>query len=232
MDIIGLILLLFTLVSLTKVSQNETTDYITTTTTTTTTIRTTTVPVSCFNPYCKCTAQELVCKDFNSYSQLTFSISNSTYERIVLIPTGQLELNDYLDLSNIRVTPHATLQLWNIKNFAIDSTSPFGRLMFSTTGSRSLIAELVKSSFRFSFQKVSVTSICSSEMNPNATISPLFVNIRTIVWVDTEIAEPICPYIFRNVTFQTFKWKDLNPNSRIVFANTTQVSKNYPHLRF
>lgn len=189
-------------------------------TTTTTTVRTTTVPQPCFNPYCKCTNENLVCEGFNSFDNLGFTQNqNYTFSRVVLKPNGMLPLNDHLDFSGLTITGLASLQLWRIQSITLGSNL-FSKFNFSSfTSNKHLTLEFVESIFKFDYQKQPINSQCLSTLSENASLNVLFINVRNLNWVNVDIPEAICPYLFRNAYFQTLSFSNLSSNSKILFTD-------------
>lgn len=211
----------------------EDTTATTSTTSTTRTTTETTIPLNCYNPYCKCIVPDVKCEGFSAFNQLSFKYAdfNYTFKNVILIPLDKIVLNDNLDVTGLTITTNSNLKLWNIKSFTL-SSNPLGKFKFEP-GNRYMTVELIDSSFTFDYLQKPLNSICDSSLPENASLSIFFSNMKHINLINSDIQEPICPYIFRNVNFINLKIESLESNSKFAFLNVyNEATINSSNLKY
>lgn len=192
----------------------------------TTTVRATTAPKECFNPFCLCSfvsfSDEIRCENFDSFGQLSFredvEFGGYSFSKITLKPNQPLAFNDELDLKGVSLTNSgSSIEFWYLKSFSLDSSSPLQKLKFQYTSNINLQIKIIESKIQFDYDGNPFD--CNSSLAENASLSRMFIYGRTVEFVDVQIVNPMCVYIFRNVNFQTFRIKNLSPDSRIEFIS-------------
>lgn len=216
----------------------QTSDITTSTTTTTTTIKTTTPPIACYNAYCFCfgptagisPSYDLVCQDFDSFDQLDFtenepSVGKTIQAKITLIPKTMLALNDLLNLTGLTTSSTSQLKLSNLESIELSSQA----ISTLKIGGNTFTIEIVDSAFHLRYQGKPVECDDDDRLPIEASLSRLFANVTNLYLTGVDIAEPLCPYAFRNLRMQTLRITSLRPGSRIEFVRTHKDDANLPY---
>ncbi len=112
----------------------------------------------------------LICLNFTSFTELVFTQCNMKFEKIIINPKKELELDDTLNFNGIMLNEtSATVHLVNIKSFAY-SPSPFKTIKFG--GARKFSNLIItNSTLNFKYNNESFVKHCDSSSNKDSVDS-------------------------------------------------------------
>ena len=146
-------------------------------------------------PYCVCKNNDtLVCTKFNSFKDIRFYGSQLVFKIVILKPLIQLDFDESVDLTGLKIDRLGEIQLHNIKTFHYDM-NPLKTLRIE--GSTKLnTLKIVNSHLNFMYKNESLSSNCDINYFNNQS---LFTNVNYIYLDRINITSPLCPLILTGI---------------------------------